>query len=106
MKNKMVFGAVKDKLVYGESISQVNQFVISKTADVGFTSMSVVLSPELKDKGRWFEVDKNSYSPINQGVVVIKRDGDTQADAEKFYQFLFSDKAKKILKDYGYFTMD
>jgi len=104
MKNKGVFEAVKGKFVYGESISQVNQFVISKTADVGFTSMSVVLSPGLRDKGKWIEIDEDNYSPIDQGVVIVKQGDSSQEDAEKFYRFLFSEKAKKILKDYGYFT--
>ena len=104
MKAAEVYDRVKDNLVYGESISQTNQFVMSKTVAVGFTSMSVVLSPEMKDKGKWTEVDKELYSPIEQGVVVIKRDAENVEKAEKFYQFLFSEKAKLILENYGYFT--
>ncbi|MFD2066267.1 molybdate ABC transporter substrate-binding protein [Pontibacter silvestris] len=93
---------VKDKLVYGESISQTNQFILSGTAAAGFTAKSVVLSPELKGKGKWIEVPQESYAPIQQGVVILKKEGKSMAEAEKFYTFLFSDKARSILQSYGY----
>ncbi|WP_312078521.1 molybdate ABC transporter substrate-binding protein [Chryseobacterium sp.] len=93
---------VKDKLVYGESISQANQFIISNAAQIGFTAKSVVLSPELKGKGKWIDLDENLYSPIAQGMVILKRDGAENKNAQQFYDFLFSVDAKKILQQYGY----
>ncbi|MDP4285283.1 MAG: molybdate ABC transporter substrate-binding protein [Bacteroidota bacterium] len=97
-----IYENVKDKLVYGESISQTNQFITSKSAEVGFTAKSVVLSPELKGKGSWIDMDEADYAPIAQGVVVLKDNNAKQANAEKFYNFLFSDPAKDILKNFGY----
>lgn len=97
-----IYKDVKDKLVFGESISQANQFIISNAADIGFTAKSVVLSPELKGKGKWIDLDENLYSPIAQGMVIIKRDGAENKNAQQFYDFLFSVDAKKILQQYGY----
>lgn len=97
-----IYESVKDKLVYGENISQTNQFIISKAAEIGFTSKSVVLSPEMKEKGHWQDIDETTYSPIDQGVVVIKQDNLQQDNARKFYNFLFSNDAKTILEDFGY----
>ncbi len=102
LKHYGVYENIKDKLVYGESISQANQFIISKSAQVGFTAKSVVLSPEMKGKGQWTDVDKNSYSAIAQGVVIVKRKDSQQDNAEKFYNFLFSGDVKKILENFGY----
>lgn len=102
LKHYGIYENVKDKLVYGESISQANQFIISKSAQVGFTAKSVVLSPEMKDKGQWADVDENSYSAIAQGVVIIKRKNSQQDNAEKFYNFLYSGDVKKILENFGY----
>ncbi|MEO8415921.1 MAG: molybdate ABC transporter substrate-binding protein [Ginsengibacter sp.] len=97
-----VYEDLKSKLVYGESISQTNQFIISKSAEVGFTAKSVVLSPELKGKGKWTDIDEADYSPIAQGIVVLRHGSAQPGDAEKFYNFLFSEKAKDILQKFGY----
>jgi len=51
-----LFEKIKDKIVYGESISQVNQFVFSKAASVGFTSKSAVLSDRMIGKGYWLGI--------------------------------------------------
>jgi len=97
---------LKEKLVFGESISQTNQFILSQSAEIGFTARSVVVSPKLKGKGKWVEINQAFYQPIEQGVVLIKN---TQikkvAQARKFYQFLFSEKAQKILQKHGYQTI-
>ncbi|MDN3669813.1 molybdate ABC transporter substrate-binding protein [Echinicola jeungdonensis] len=93
---------VKEKLVYGESIAQTNQFITSKAAKIGFTAMSVVLSPEMKGKGKWLEIDPSTYRSIDQGVVLLKKEGKDIKDAQLFYDFLFSSEAHKILNDYGY----
>lgn len=97
-----LYDSIKDKLVYGESISQTNQFIISKSAEVGFTAKSVVLSDKMKGKGSWIAIDEADYSPIAQGVVIIKNDKAEQQDAERFYEFLFSQEARNILESYGY----
>lgn len=96
--------SLKEKLVYGESIAQTNQFITSKTTEVGFTAMSVVLSPEMKHKGKWLPLSHELHSPIEQGIVVIKRKGGSMDKGKKFLEFIFSEKAKRILHDFGYVT--
>ena len=103
LKHFNLYNKVKDKLIYGESIAPTNQFIYSKAADAGFTAKSVVLSPQMKAKGRWMEIDTNSYKPIEQGCVLLKYGYDNHKNESiKFYNFLFSKKAKKILLKYGY----
>ncbi len=93
---------LEDKLVYGESIAQTNQFIVSKAVEMGFTAKSVVLSPAMKGKGHWVELDTALYSPIEQGVVIINRQRGQAAQAQQFYAFLFSAQAKVILEQFGY----
>ncbi|MDX1906419.1 MAG: molybdate ABC transporter substrate-binding protein [Bacteroidia bacterium] len=91
--------SVAHKLVQGESIAQTSQFILSGAAEVGFTALSVVQSPEMQGKGRWIEVDSATYAPIWQGVVVLKRHPE---QAQAFQDFLFSPEARQILESFGY----
>lgn len=98
-----LYPAVEKKLVYAESIAQVNQFVVSGAADVGVTAKSVVLAENMKGKGQWREVEASAYEPIAQGVVILKyAQNGNFTETQKFYDFLFSDAAGTILKKYGY----
>jgi len=98
-----LYNKVKDKLVFGESISQTNRYIISGSADIGFTAKSIVLANEMKGKGIWVDIDRKSYQPIQQGAVILKHGNETnQNAAKKFYDYLYSEKAKIILKKYGY----
>jgi molybdate transport system substrate-binding protein len=95
--------SVMPKLVYAESISQVNQYIDIKSVDIGFTAKSVVLSPELKGKGAWVDVPAESYAPIEQGMVILKYGAKHHHEAtQQFYDFMLSDKAREILAQYGY----
>jgi molybdate transport system substrate-binding protein len=106
LRNAQLLERVEPRLVYGESIAQTNQFVISRAVDMGFTALSVVLSPKLQEKGRWIEVDSELYRPIRQGVVVIRREKAPLEKAVKFYDFLSSEKAHRILEAFGYSKRD
>ncbi len=98
-----VADAVRAKTVFGENISQVNQYIYSRNVDIGFTAKSVVLSRAMRGKGHWIEVPRHTYQPIAQGAVILKHGADTaEADHRRFIQFLASAPAREILADYGY----
>ena len=97
------YDQVRDKLVYGESISPTNQYIVSKAVDIGFTAKSVVMSPVMKGKGTWKEVNPKAYKPIEQGCVILKYGLEHhKIESESFYRFIFSKKAQSILVEYGY----
>jgi len=103
LKYYKIYDLVKDKLVYGENIGQTQQFIASQAAEIGFIAKSLVLSDEMKGKGKWVDIDKKTYAPIAQGAVVLKHGRETNnTPSQKFYQFLYSPKAKAIFKKYGY----
>lgn len=92
---------VKPKLVYGESISQVNTYITTGVASVGFTTQSLVMDPANTTKLNWQRIDPKTYAPIQQGMVLLKKATD-KTSAEKFYRYMLSGPAKNILKKYGY----
>jgi molybdate transport system substrate-binding protein len=103
LKQIGIYEQVKDKLVYGQSISQVNQFIISGGADIGFTAKSIVLADEMKGKGVWVPLDSTMYSPIAQAAVLLTYGRDHHsAAAAAFYRYLYSQQARLLFLKYGY----
>jgi len=103
LKFYKLYDQLKNKIVLGESIAQANQFIVTGAVDIGFTAKSVVLTPNMKNKGKWIEVDPQSYEPIAQGVIVLKyAEQNHSKEAKAFYDFLFSSAAQVIFKKYGY----
>lgn len=94
---------VQGKLIIAESISQVGAYVTTKAVDVGFMAKSIVLSPEMKNVGKWVEIDDKAYNTIDQAMVGLKNGSpENQIAAKKFLNFMRSTKAQSILKNNGY----
>jgi molybdate transport system substrate-binding protein len=102
LKARGVLGDVQSKIVYGESISQVNTYITTGVAEVGFTTQALVKDPASKTTLYWQIIDPKTYAPIEQGMVLLKH-GSMNTEAEKFYQYMSSPAAKGILKEYGYY---
>lgn len=95
--------AVEPKLIYGESIAQVNQYIDTKSVEIGFTAKSVVLAPQMQGRGKWIELPRESYQPIEQGVVLLKHGAEKHAEpAKRFMEFMASASARSILQKFGY----
>jgi molybdate transport system substrate-binding protein len=96
-----VWAEAQPKLVVGENISQTAQFIDTGNADAGFVALSLVLSPKLKNKGRWSEVPSELYSSIDQGAVVTAHGAGNPA-AKAYLDFLNGSAARAIFKANGY----
>lgn len=96
-----IYDSVQSKLVFGQSISQTNQYIISGAAEVGFTARSVVVSPQMKEEGHWTPVPEDAYKAIEQGAIILKSTS-LEIQARSFMDFLKTEKARSIFIDYGY----
>jgi len=101
MQNQNVYEKVKDKFVLGENISQTASFVVSGSADVGIVALSLALSPNMKDKGRYVEVPADEYPPIEQACVVLASSKNKQT-ARQFLSFVKTAAIADVLKTYGF----
>jgi molybdate transport system substrate-binding protein len=101
LRRKGIYADIESKIVFGESISQVNTYITSGVVEVGFTTQSLVKDAANKTRLYWLAVDPKIYAPIEQGMVLLKH-GAGNADAEKFYQYILSPAARAIFKEYGY----
>jgi len=103
LKKAKLYDMVKEKFVFAESISQTVTYAM-KATDLGFIAKSSLYSPQMKHfkKGEnWVEVDAKLYTPIDQGVVILKK-GEGSSEVAAFYAFLLSKRAKSIFEKFGY----
>ncbi|WP_317127888.1 molybdate ABC transporter substrate-binding protein [Mucilaginibacter gilvus] len=96
-----IYERMQPKIVLGESITQVNTYITTGVVQAGFTTLSLVKDAANKTQLYYKIIDPKTYSPIEQGMVLIKQPK-PKADAEKFYKYILSPAAKKIFTRYGY----
>ena len=105
IKNAKIDG-IESKYVYAESISQAVTYATTAT-DVGFIAKSSLYEGNMtqyKENKNWITVDPKLYAPIDQGVVILDNTNslEKKTEVKAFYNFILSDRAKKIFTDYGY----
>ena len=103
LEQQNLAGPLTPRLVFGESISQTNQYIYSQAAELGFTAKSVVVSPEMRGKGRWLAIPPTLYQPIEQAMIVTRHGAASQPEAsQRFAEFMRGPQARRILEVHGY----
>ena len=92
----------QEKLVYGESIAQAQQFVLSGHAQLGFVALAQVTDDKGKISGSCWLVPEGLYKRLDQDAVVL-RASSKPALAQQFLHWLRSDKqALELIRGSGY----
>ena len=100
--NKLNFyDRVQGKLVQGENIAQTHQFVSTGNAPLGFVALSQVYRDGRFTSGSGWIVPDNLHGPIRQDAVILARGGANPA-AKALASYLKSNKAREIIRSYGY----
>jgi molybdate transport system substrate-binding protein len=102
LKDLGVYEAVKDKLVLGENIAQAAQFMETGAADAGVIALSLALAPQMKDKGRYWEIPVRHFPRMLQGGVIPGHARNPQGAAE-LRDFLTGGRGRDILRRYGFY---
>lgn len=89
------------KIVMGQNIGQTFSMVATENAKLGFIAKSYVVSPRNAQPGSRWDVPAGSHEPIRQDAVVLKRAAENPS-AQAFANFLRSEKARAVIKRFGY----
>ena len=89
------------RFVQGENIAQAHQFVATENAPLGFVALSQVYADGRVTQGSAWIVPKQLHSPIRQNAIVLNR-GQGNPAAAALMQYLKGDKARAIIRGYGY----
>ncbi len=96
-----LMSALEPKFVQGENIAQTYQFVSTGNAELGFVALSQVYEGGKLKSGSGWIVPSAMHSPIRQDAVLLSRAKGNLA-AEALLKYLKSDKARAVIKAYGY----
>ncbi|MGO4475086.1 molybdate ABC transporter substrate-binding protein [Massilia sp. 2TAF26] len=92
---------LQPKIVQGENIAQAHQFVSTGNAELGFVALSQVSRDGRFTSGSGWIVPESMHSPIRQDAVILLK-GAANPAARALSDYLKSDKAKGIIRAYGY----
>jgi len=92
---------VRPKFVQGENIAQAHQFVASGNAELGFVALSQLMQDGRIASGSAWIVPARLHKAIRQDAVLLAKGGGKPA-AEAWLRYLRSDKAKAVIKSFGY----
>lgn len=92
---------LRSRFVQGENIAQTFQFVSTGNAELGFVALSQVFKDGGVQSGSGWIVPANLHSPIRQDGVILRGAKDDPA-ALALMKYLKSDKAKALIRAYGY----
>jgi molybdate transport system substrate-binding protein len=92
---------LQPRFVQGENIAQTHQFIASGNAELGFVALSQVMKDGKVAEGSAWVVPASLHQPIKQDAVILGK-GKGKPAAEAWLQYLKGDKAKAVIKSFGY----
>ncbi|MFT5818811.1 MAG: molybdate transport system substrate-binding protein [Crocinitomix sp.] len=103
LKETGKLNGLKQRLVVGESVGQVNQYMTMNAVDAAFTSYSFKVKNG--NKFNYFEIDSAYFEPIYQGIMILGHGNKSKADpANRLLTFFTTKKCKDVLNYFGYLT--
>lgn len=97
MEKTGVWEKVKDRIVFGENIRQVLQYLETGSVDAAIIALSVSIGADVN----YTLIPQELHSPIEQAIAVIKG-ANNQKGAMGFADFVSGPKGRPIMKKYGF----
>ncbi len=93
---------LQPQLVYGESVGQTGQFVLSGAADVGYVASSLPLSLPVGERGRFVVVPEYLSVGLEQCMVVLPGAAERADLVDEFGELLLGPGGREVLQSLGY----
>ena len=96
-----ILQALQPKWVQGENIAQTYQFLATENVPLGFVALSQVMANGKITHGSAWIVPSHLHAPLQQDAILLNKGIDNPA-ARALLHFLRSDRAKLLIRSYGY----
>ncbi len=103
LQHARLWQALQGKLALGENVAQAAQFAGSGAADAGLIANSLARTPRFARRVTQALIPASWHAPLPQRMVMLAAAvGPQRARARKFYSFMGSNRARKILQRNGF----
>ena len=92
---------LKPRIVQGDDVGQVFQFVASANAQLGFLALAQVFNPKNTFSRDYWQVPEELYDPIVQDMVLLKK-AENNSAAHAFVAFMQTAQARTLIQQAGY----
>ena len=89
------------RIVQGDNIAQTYQFVATENAQLGFVALSQVFVDGKMAQGSGWIVPASAHAPIRQDAILLAK-GQDSAAAAALLQYVRGERAKSLIRSYGY----
>lgn len=96
-----IWHTLQPRIVQGDDVGQVFQFVASANAQLGFVALAQVLNPKNTFSKDYWQVPEELYDPIVQDMVLLKKAENNRA-AHAFVDFMQTAQARTLIQQAGY----
>lgn len=96
-----MWNSIQEKLAKGENVTQTYQLAATEKVDLALIALSQVMRDGKVTSGSWWLVPEELHKPIRQYAVLLKGAKDPAA-ANAFLAFLKSEKARAVMRGFGY----
>jgi molybdate transport system substrate-binding protein len=96
-----MWNSIQRKLDKGNDVTQTYQLAATEKVDLAFIALSQVMRDGKVSSGSWWLVPSEMHNPIRQNAVLLTGAKD-QAAAKAFLVFLKGEKARAVMRGFGY----
>ena len=101
MSKLAILQQLQARIVQGDNIAQTYQFVATENAQLGFVALSQVFVDGKIAQGSGWIVPAGAHAPIRQDAILLTK-GQDSAAALALMRYLRGDRAKSLIRSYGY----
>lgn len=98
-----MWNAMQRKLDKGDDVIETYRFAASERAELAFIPLSQVMRDGKIGTGSWWLVPPELHNPVRQSAALLTSAKDPAA-AKAFLAFLKSEKARAVMRGFGYET--
>ena len=96
-----IWEEIQPKLIFGENISQTQQYAMTGNVDVAIAALSI----SVEKPGRWELISDTLHHPLEQ-MLAVPKNAPYPQEAKEFAAFINGEQGRPLMEKYGFVVPD